>query len=123
MEFPGLGISPIVAEGAKAAIKDAFPIRTAAVTKAMAPGAQPDTIDQSLEATRRAQLATYPVDAFCARAIAAELDGLGIGKWGGGRARERGEAMMDYAGVWTAAGVLGRARLQKIRANRSKPHL
>jgi len=59
MEFPGLGISPIVAEGAKAAIKDAFPIRTAAVTKAMVPEAQPDTIDQSLEATRRAQLKLY----------------------------------------------------------------
>ena len=61
MEFPGLpvGISPIVGEGAKTAVKDAFPIKTAAATKARASEAQPHTIDQSLETTRRAQLKLY----------------------------------------------------------------
>ena len=59
MKFPGLGISPIVGEGSETAIKDAFPIGTAPVTKALAPEAQPRAIDQSLETTRRAQLKLY----------------------------------------------------------------
>lgn len=71
MELPGMpvGISPIVQEGAKTAIRDAFPYKAAPARTLSAPEppsavtdaatAVKHTIDQQLESTHHAQLILY----------------------------------------------------------------
>jgi len=69
VDIPGMpvGISPIVQQGAKTALKDAFPCKAAArpVLAAEGPPVVTDaaavkrTMDQQLESTRRAQLILY----------------------------------------------------------------
>jgi hypothetical protein len=63
-----VGISPIVQEGAKAAIRDAFPCKAAARPAVAAEGrsvvpdavaAVKDTIDEQLQSTHHAQLVLY----------------------------------------------------------------
>lgn len=71
------GISPIVEEGAKSAIKDAFPCKTPAASAGLAPGEQPGgaktavtaAVDPQLAATHRAQLILYARTQFAFYAV------------------------------------------------------